>query len=72
MNINEDLLRKYIYLNQLLRIYNEGLVEIYLEDYYKDEELKKYIDYVMKKSQEIREIEKELLLKINVSHETNK
>ena len=61
MNINEDLLRKYIYLNQLLRIYNEGLVEIYLEDYYKDEELKKYIDYAMKKSQEIREIEKELL-----------
>ena len=61
MNINEDLLRKYIYLNQLLRYYYEGLVEIYLEDYYKDEELKKYIDYAMKKSQEIREIEKELL-----------
>ena len=63
MNINEDLLRIYIYLNQLLRIYNEGLVEIYLEDYNNDEELKNYIDYVLKKSQKIKEIEKELLKK---------
>ena len=73
MEINEDLLRNYIFHNQLLRIYNEGLVEIYLEDYYNDEELKKYINYAMKKSQKIREIEQELLEKINnVSRETNK
>ena len=64
MEINEELLRKYIYINQLLRIYNEGVAEIYLEDDYKDEELKKYMDYVMKKSQEIREIEEELLKEI--------
>ena len=65
MEINEELLRKYIYHNQLLRLYNEGLVEIYLEDYHYDEELKKYINYAMKKSQKIREIEEELLEKIN-------
>ena len=73
MEINEELLRKYIYYNQLLRLYNEGLVEIYLEDYHYDEELKKYMDYVLKKSQKIIEIEQELLKKVNnVSRETNK
>ena len=61
MEINEELLRKYIYHNQLLRLYNEGLIEIYLEDYHYDEELKKYTDYVLKKSQKITEIEQELL-----------
>ena len=72
MKINEDLLRNYIFRNQLLRLYNEGLVEIYLEDNNNDEELKNYIDYAMKKSQKIREIEEELLEKINnVSRETN-
>ena len=73
MEINEELLRKYIYHNQLLRLYNEALVEIYLEDYHYDEELKKYTDYVLKKSQKIIEIEQELLKKVNnVSRETNK
>ena len=73
MEINEELLRKYIYYNQLLRLYNEGLIEIYLEDYHYDEELKKYTDYALKKSQKIKEIEEELLEKINnVSRETNK
>ena len=72
MEINEELLRKYICYNQLLRLYNEGLVEIYLEDYHYDEELKKYTDYVLKKSQKIIEIEQELLKKLNnVSRETN-
>ena len=71
MKINEDLLRNYIFRNQLLRLYNEGLVEIYLEDN-NDEELKNYIVDAMKKSQKIREIEEELLEKINnVSRETN-
>ena len=73
MKISEGLLRKYISNNQLLRIYNEGVVEIYLEHNYTDEELKKYIDYAMKKSQQIREIEEKLLEEINnVSRETNK
>ena len=73
MEINEELLRKYIYYNQLLRLYNEGLVEIYLEDYHYDEELKKYMDYVLKKSQKIIEIEQELLKKVNnVTREKNK
>ena len=61
MEINEELLMKYIHLNQLLRLYNEGLIEIYLEDYNNDEELKKCIDYALKKSQKIKEIEEELL-----------
>ena len=65
MEINEELLRKYIYLNQLLRTYNEGDAEIYIEDDYKDEELKKYMNYAMKKSQKIREIEQELLKELN-------
>ena len=65
MEINEGLLRKYIYHNQLLRFYNEGLVDIYLEEYHYDEELKKYTDYVLKKSQKIIEIEEELLKEIN-------
>ena len=66
MKINEDLLRNYIFHNQLLRLYNEGLVEIYLEDNNIDEELKKlYRLCYEKKSQKIREIEEELLKEIN-------
>ena len=72
MEINEDLLRKYIFHNQLLILYNEGVIEIYLEDGNNDEELKNYIDYALKKSQKITEIEEELLKEINnVSRETN-
>ena len=65
MEINEELLRKYIYNNQQLRLYNEGVTEIYLEDGNNDEELKNYMDYALKKSQKIKEIEEELLEKIN-------
>ena len=36
--INEDLLRKYIFHNQVLRIHNEAVAETYLEDAYNDDE----------------------------------
>ena len=65
MEINEELLREYIYYNQLLRLYKEGFSEICLEDVNNDEELKKYIDFALKKSQKIRENEEELLKELN-------
>ena len=34
MEINEDLLRKYIFHNQVLKIHNEAVAETYLEDAY--------------------------------------
>ena len=36
--INEDLLRKYIFHNQVSRIHNEAVAETYLEDAYNDDE----------------------------------
>ena len=66
MEINEGLLRKYIYHNQLLRLHNERVAEIYLEDgHNNDEELKNYVKYAFKQSQKIKEIEEELLKEIN-------
>ena len=38
MEINEELLRKYIFHNQVLRIHNEAVAETYLEDAYNDDE----------------------------------
>ena len=38
MEINEELLRKYIFHNQVLRIHNEAVAETYLEDTYNDDE----------------------------------
>ena len=38
MEINENLLRKYIFYNQVLRIHNEAVAETYLEDAYDDDE----------------------------------
>ena len=64
--INEDLLRKYIFHNQVLRIHNEAVAETYLEDAYNDdEELKDDMEHTLKKSQKIREIEEELLKELN-------
>ena len=64
MEINEELLRKYIFHNQVLRIHNEAVAETYLEDAYNDdEELKDDMEHTLKKSQKIREIEEELRLK---------
>ena len=62
MEINELLLRKYIFYNQVLRDHNELVAEIYLDDGYNDdEELKNDMEDTLKKSQKIREIEKEIL-----------
>ena len=66
MEINEELLRKYIFHNQVLRFHNEAVAETYLEDAYNDdEELKDDMKYTLKKLQKIREIEEELLKELN-------
>ena len=62
MEINEDLLRKYIIQNSLLRNHSEAVAEAYLEDGYNDnEELSNDMKCILKISQKIIEIEKELL-----------
>ena len=66
MEINEELLRKYIFHNQVLRIHTGAVAETYLEDAYNDdEELKDDMKYTLKKLQKIREIEEELLKELN-------
>ena len=65
MEINEDLLRKYIFHNQALRIHDEAVAETFLEEAYNDdEELKDDMKYTLKKLQKITEIEEELLKEI--------
>ena len=66
MEINEGLLRKYIFHNQVLRNHNEALSVTYLEDAYNDdEELKDDMNHTLKLLQKITEIEEELLKEIN-------
>ena len=66
MEINEELLRKYIFHNQVSRIHNGAVAETYLEDAYNDdEELKDDMEHTLKNSQKIREIEEELLKELN-------
>ena len=66
MEINELLLRKYIFHNQVLREHNETIAETYLEDGYNDDdELRKDMEYTLKKSQKVMEIEEELLKEID-------
>ena len=66
MEINEGLLRKYIFYNQAFRYYNEAVAETYLEDAYNDdEELRNDMEYTLKKSQKLTEIEEELLKELN-------
>ena len=66
MEINEELLRKYIFHNQVLRIHSAAVAETYLEDAYNDDEkLKDDMEHTLKKSQKIREIEEELLKELN-------
>ena len=66
MNLNEGLLRKYIFHNQVLRNHNESVAETYLEDSYNDvEELRDDMEHTLKISQKITEIEEELLKEIN-------
>ena len=66
MEINEGLLRKYIFQNQVLRNHNEAVTETYLEDAYNDdEELKDDMKHTLKLLQKITEIEEEILKEIN-------
>ena len=66
MKINEGLLRKYIFDNQLLRSQDESVAETYLEDAYNDdEELKDDMKHTLKKITKIIEIEEEILKEIN-------
>ena len=66
MEINELLLKKYIFHNQVLREHNEAVAETYLEDGYNDDaELRDDMKYTLKKSQKITEIEEEILKEIN-------
>ena len=66
MKINEGLLRKYIFHNQVSRLHNESVAESYLEDAYNnDEELKDDMIHTLKLLQKITEIEEELLKEIN-------
>ena len=69
MKINELLLRKYIVYNQSLRVYNDIVAECYLEDGYNDDEvLRNDMKYILKKTQQINEIEEELLKEINKNY----
>ena len=62
MEINEGLLRKYIFHNQILRSHDEAVAETYLEDAYNDdEELKDDLQHTLKLLQKITEIEEEIL-----------
>lgn len=62
MEINIDLLRKYIFHNQVLREHNEAVAETYLEEAYNDdEELQDDMKHTLKKSKRVKEIEEELL-----------
>ena len=66
MEINEGLLRKYIFHNQVLRNHDEAVAETYLEDAYNDdEELKDDMKHTLKKITKIIEIEDEILKEIN-------
>ena len=69
MKINELLLRKYIVYNQALRVYNHIVAECYLQDGYNDDEiLRNDMKYILKKTQQINEIEEELLKEINKNY----
>ena len=66
MKINEELLRKYIFHNQVLRNHVEAVAETFLEDAQNDdEELKDDMKHTLKKLQKIIEIEEELFKEIN-------
>ena len=66
MEINEDLLRKFIIQNALFRNHNEAVAETYLEDAYNDdEELRDDMEHTLKLSQKIIETEEELMKELN-------
>ena len=66
MEINEGLLRKYIFHNNVLRNHIEAVAETYLEDGYNDdEEIKDDMKHTLKLLQKIIEIEEEIIKEIN-------
>lgn len=66
MEINETLLRKYIFHNQVLIEHIESVSETYLEDAYNnEEELESDMKYTLKRINKLREIEEELLKELN-------
>ena len=66
MKLNEEILRKYIFYNQVLINHIEAVAETYLEDAYNnDEEIKDDMTHTLKLLQKITEIEDELLKEIN-------
>ena len=66
MKLNEGLLRKYIFHNQVLINHIEAVTETYLEDSYNnDEDLKDDMTHTLKLLQKITEIVDELLKEIN-------
>lgn len=66
MEINEGLLRKYIFHNQVLRVHNEVMIDCYLEGAYdEEEELEDDMIYSSKRAKKIEEFERELLKELN-------
>ena len=66
MEINEDLLRKYIFHNQVLREHNKSMIDCYLEGAYdNEEELENDMIYSSKRAKKIEEFERELLKELN-------
>lgn len=66
MEINETLLRKYIFHNRVLIEHIESVSETYLEDAYNnEEELESDMKYTLKRINKLREIEEELLKELN-------
>ena len=66
MEINEDLIRKYIIQNSLLRNHCESVAETFIDDDYNDgEELNNDMKFTLKLSEKILEIEEELMKEIN-------
>ena len=66
MEINEGLLRKYIFYNQVLREHNESMIDCYLEGVYdNEEELENDMIYSSKRAKKIEEFERELLKELN-------
>ena len=66
MEINEDLLRKYIIQNVLLRNHCESVADAYLDDGYNDdEEINDDMKITLEISQKIIKIEEELMKEIN-------
>ena len=66
MEINEDLLRKFIIQNSLLRNHCESVAECYLDnDYNDDEEINDDMKITLEISQKIIETEEELMKELN-------